>query len=76
MFYVCCSHCQFVSFYLQSMKEFTVSLHNAVARKRYLTIQSATFTVDKDGLQTDWQLICILNTLILLKGLTMSLSIF
>ena len=51
MLYDCCRH--FVSFYLQSMIEFTVVLRNAVARKRYLTIQSNTFTVDIDGFQTD-----------------------
>ena len=43
----------FVSFYSQSMIEFTVTLLNAVARKHYLTIQSATFTVDAEGFQTD-----------------------
>ena len=54
MFYGCrCCRRHFVSFYLQSMIEFTVILHNSVARKRYLTIQSATFTVDIDGFQTD-----------------------
>ena len=54
MFYGCHRHCRhFTSFYLQSMIEFTVALHNAVARKRYLTIQSNNFTVDKDQCQTD-----------------------
>jgi hypothetical protein len=40
MFYGC-RHCRrrhFASFYLQSMIEFTVALHNAVARKPYMTI--------------------------------------
>ena len=37
----------------QSLIEFKLALHNAVARKRYLTIQRATFTVDIDGFQTD-----------------------
>ena len=35
------------------MIEFKVTLHNAVARKSYLIIESATFTVDVDGFQTD-----------------------
>ena len=78
MFYGChrrrCRH--FASFYSQSMIEFTVVSHNAVARKRYLTIQSATSTVDKELCQTDWQLICTSNALMQLKALTMSLSIF
>ena len=54
MLYDCCRN--FVSFYSQSMIEFTFTftLHNAVARESYLTIQSATFTVDIDGFQTDW----------------------
>jgi hypothetical protein len=43
----------FVSFYSQSMIEFTVTLHNAVARKRYYIIHSASFTVDLDGFQGD-----------------------
>ena len=43
----------FVSFYSQSMIDFTVTLHNAVARKSYLSIQSAAFTVDNDRCQTD-----------------------
>ena len=74
MLYDCCRN--FVSFYSQSMIEFTFTftLHNAVARESYLTIQSATFTVDIDGFQTDWQLICMSNALILLKELTMSSS--
>ena len=63
MSYACC--CHFVSFYSQSMIEITVTLHNAVARKRYLTIQSNTFTVDIDGFQTDWHLICMSNALML-----------
>ena len=46
-------HCHFASFYSQSMIECKLALHNAVARKRYLTIQRATFTVDIDGFQTD-----------------------
>ena len=66
MLYDCCRN--FVSFYSQSMIEFTFTLHNAVVRKRYLTIQSATFTVDIEGFQTDWQLICTSNALILLKA--------
>jgi hypothetical protein len=41
-----------------------------------LTIQSAIFAVDIDGLQTGWQLICTSNKLMLLKVLTMSFSIF
>jgi hypothetical protein len=55
MFHGCRRRCRrhFASFYLQSMIEFTVALHNAVARKFYLTMQSATFTVDIDGFQTD-----------------------
>ena len=60
MFYSCRHHrcrrrCRrhFASFYSQSMIEFTVTSHNAVARKRNLTIQSATYTVDKDHCQTD-----------------------
>ena len=35
------------------MIELTVVLHNAVARKRYLTIQSNTFTVDIGGFQAE-----------------------
>ena len=66
----------FVSFYSQSMIEFTVTLHNAVTRKHYFIIHSATFTVDIDGIQVDWQLICTLNTLKLLKELTISIFIF
>ena len=53
MFYGCRCRRHFVSFYSQSMIEFTVALHNAAARKHYLTIQSDTFTVDIDGFQTD-----------------------
>ena len=53
MFYSCRRPLHFASFYSQSMIEFTVTSHNAVARKRYLTIQSATYTVDKDHCQTD-----------------------
>ena len=58
MFYGCRScRCRrrrhFVSFYSQSMIDFTVTLHNAVARKSYLSIQSAAFTVVIDGFQTD-----------------------
>ena len=72
MIYDCC-HYHFVSFYSQSqsqsMIEFTVTLHNAVARKHYLTIHSATFTGNIDGFQTDWQLICTYNALMLLKAL-------
>ena len=75
MFYGCRCRRHFVSFYLQSMINFTVVLHNAVARKRYFKIQSNTFTVDIDGFQTDWQLICTSNALMLLKEWTMSLSI-
>ena len=37
----------------QILIEFTVTLHNAVARKRYQSKQSNAFTVDKDGCQTD-----------------------
>ena len=59
----------------QSIIEFTVILHNAVARKRYLTLQSATFTEDVDGFQKDWQLICTSNVFMMLTALTMSLSI-
>ena len=73
MFYGCC---HFVSFYSESMIEFTVILHNALARKHYLTIQSNTSAVALDGFQTDLHLICMLNTLMLLKGLTMLISIF
>jgi hypothetical protein len=77
MFYGCHSpRCHFVSFYSQSMIEFTVALHNTVARKRFLAIHSATFTVDIVGFQTDWQLICMSNAKILLKVFIMSLSIF
>jgi hypothetical protein len=43
----------FVSYCSQSMIEFTLALHNTVARKRYLTIKSDTCTVDIDGFQTD-----------------------
>ena len=75
MFYGCRCRRHFVSFYLQSMINFTVVLHNAVARKCYFTIQSNTFTVDIDGFQTDWHLICTLNALMLLKEWTMLLSI-
>ena len=48
-------HCprHFVSFYSQSVIEFTAASYNVVARKSYLSIQSATFTVDIDGFQTD-----------------------
>jgi hypothetical protein len=54
MFYGC-HHCHhhFVSFYSQSMIEFTVTLQNAVARKPNMTIKSAAFTVDIDGFQAD-----------------------
>ena len=52
MFYGCCYR-HFVLLYSESMIEFTVTLHNAVARKCYLTIQSNTLTVDIDGYQTD-----------------------
>ena len=39
MFYgFCC--CHFVSFYSQSIIEFTVALHNTVARKPYMTIKN------------------------------------
>ena len=51
MFYGCRRH--FESFYSESMIEFTVTLHNAVARQRYLRIHSATFIVDIGGFQTD-----------------------
>ena len=71
-----CRRRHFASFHSQPMIEFTVTLHNAVARKSYLSIESATFIVDIDGFQTDWQLICTLNTLLQLKALTMSLSTF
>ena len=64
----------FVSFYSESMIEFTVALHkNTIVRKRYLIIHSATFNLDICGFQTDWQLICMSNALMLLKPLTMSL---
>ena len=54
MIYGCCFHrCHIISFYSQSMIEFTLALHNAEARKQKLTIQSATFTVDIDRFQTD-----------------------
>ena len=35
----CRCRCHFASFYLQSMIEFTVALHNAVARKPHMTIK-------------------------------------
>ena len=35
----CYCRCHFASFYLQSMIEFTVALHNAVARKPHMTIK-------------------------------------
>ena len=35
------------------MIDFTVTLHNAVARKCYLIIQSVTFTVDLDSFQME-----------------------
>ena len=47
----------FASFYSQSMIEFKLALHNAVARTSYLTIQRATFIADIVGFQTDRQLI-------------------
>ena len=55
MCYGCRRRCRrhFASFYSESMIEFTVTFHNAVARKSYLSIQSATFTVVIDGFQTD-----------------------
>ena len=43
----------FASFYSQSMIEFKLALHNAVARTSYLTIQRATFIADIVGFQTD-----------------------
>ena len=52
MFYGCRRR-PFVSFYSQAMIDFTVTLHNAVSRKSYLSIQSNTFTVGIDGFQTD-----------------------
>ena len=53
MFHGC--RCHLVSLYSQSIIEITVTLHNSVARKRYLPIQSATFTVDIDrGEQTNF----------------------
>jgi hypothetical protein len=58
------------------MIEFTVTLHNAVARNCYLTIQSASFTVGVDRFQTDSQLICTSNLFMVLKALAMSFSIF
>ena len=72
----CRCRCHFASFYLQSMIEFTVALHNAVAKKPHMTIKRAAFTVDIVGFQTDRQLIYMSKALILLKALTMSLSIF
>ena len=51
------------------MIEFTVILHNAVARKQYLTIQSATFTVDIYRFQTDWQLICTSKSIDTTEGI-------
>ena len=53
MFYGCRRRRHFVSFHSESMIEFTVTWHNAVDRKQYLTIQSAIFTVGIDGFQTD-----------------------
>ena len=54
MLYGCRFHrCHFVSFNSQSMIEFTLALYSAVARKSYLTIQSNTYTVDRDEFQTD-----------------------
>ena len=55
MCYGCRRRCRrhFASFHSQSMIEFTVALHYVVARKSYLSIQSAAFTVDEDGFQTD-----------------------
>ena len=47
MFYGC--HCHFVSFNSQSMIEFTVILHNGVARKHYLRVHNVTFIVGIDG---------------------------
>ena len=73
MFYGC--RRDFASFYSQSIIEFKLVLHDALARKHYLTIQSATFTVDIDGFQTDRQLIWKSNAMLLLKVLTTSLSI-
>ena len=56
MFYGChrrrCRR-HFELFTSQSMIEFTVVSHNAVARKQYLSTQSNAFTVDKDRCQTD-----------------------
>ena len=37
--------CHFVSFYSQSMIEFTVTLHNAVARNLYLTVHDKNETI-------------------------------
>ena len=51
MFYGC--RCHLYHFIHNQMIEFTVTLSNTEARKRYLTIQSATFSVDIDGLQMD-----------------------
>ena len=53
MFSGCNRRHHFVSFYSQSFIGFKLAWHNAVARKCYLTIQHATFTVDIDGFQTD-----------------------
>ena len=54
MFYGCrCCRCHFELLTLQSMIEFTDALHNAVARKPYITTKRAVFTVDIDGFQTD-----------------------
>ena len=67
MFYGC--RCHLYHFIHNQMIEFTVTLSNTEARKRYLTIQSATFSVDIDGLQMDWLLISMPSKLMLLKVL-------
>ena len=53
----------------------TVTLSNAVARNCYLTIWITPFKVDVGRFQMDWQLICTLNELILLKAWILQLSI-
>jgi hypothetical protein len=74
MFYDC--PCHFVSFHSQSRIEFTVTLHNAVAKNCYTTTWSATLSEDIDRFQIDWQVIGTLNVLMLMKALTLSIPIF
>lgn len=56
----------FLSFYSQSIIEFIVKLHNAVARNCYKTRCSAALTEDVNGFQLEWQVISLLNAMMIL----------